>query len=133
MAVDPDTQRIKRHVFPRGQSKANDRTIKWGHRSSRSEATRGQEEMWKTILEDHITQCLDTGLELSKKTTLGCCGAFPEATSSISGCSQNQEENKTYLLGHVALKKTQLSRHDNHHTKCVDIFHGSPEGPSRGI
>lgn len=68
MAVDPDTQRIKWHVFPRG--KANDRTIKWGHRPSRSEATRGQEEMWKIILEDHITQCLDTGLELSKKTTL---------------------------------------------------------------
>lgn len=67
MAVDPDTQRVKWHVFPRGQSKANDRTIKWGHRPSKSEATRGQEEMWKIILEDHITQCLDKGWSCLRK------------------------------------------------------------------
>ena len=46
----PDTQLIKWHVLPRGQKKANDRTIKLGHRASRNEATGGQMEKGEVSL-----------------------------------------------------------------------------------
>lgn len=44
MALDPDTRRIKWHVLLRGESKANDKIIKCGHRGCRNEATGGQKE-----------------------------------------------------------------------------------------